>query len=189
MKLHILNTEDRSACTACGGRCCKSVPGSVHPAEVGLPGKGGYTGRAAQLIRKRLLSGNYVVDWWEGDPEEGGSLDVCYYLRARAKSDPPDSLHNGSWGGECVLFTEGKGCALDFEQRPAQCRSLVPAPHDYPNRCFQHEQEYTKRGIALAWRPYQQLLSPETLQPIEHEYNEQNRRLVPATPPVGRVGQ
>ena len=118
-------------CAACGGQCCKRLPGIASPEDFSLPD-------TTQLI-EALKSGKWAVDWWEGN-------NPLYFVRPATK-DAIGELFDPSWGGECVFLTE-KGCSLPHDQRPSGCRLLEPKePH-----CIAHGAGKEEAG--LAWEKY-----------------------------------
>lgn len=161
MGLPIANNEDAATCRACGGKCCKTLPGAFLPDQLD-----------AQRLREGLSNGTLVLAWWEGDPRpDRNCLDVdcdglcqrcvtedrlqrAYYVRPRNVSSPSgafDATHNGA----CTLLGP-TGCTLAFPDRPAGCQNLLvnrASPgdcNDYavPTRSFKHH-------AALAWVPRQ----------------------------------
>lgn len=142
--------ENRGA--ICGGHCCKAMPGSALPEDFGEP-------IHLALFRGLAQSGLWAVDWWEGDIEDGGDLDRCYYWRAtRAESE---QIFDPAWGGTCSWLTE-TGCREPFAGRPSGCRSLrcVAAGRDW-KQCKTDTPHNDKAIAARAWRPYYNLF--ETL--------------------------
>lgn len=128
-------------CVQCKGDCCKRLPGIAYPKELGLP-------RITEL-KKRLTSGEWTIDWWEGDPRDGASeLDCSYYIRPAVKGEE-GKLTDPSYGGGCTFLAE-KGCELSFNKRPLGCRMLEPKPN---RECDSHG--YNKQHAALAYLPYQ----------------------------------
>jgi len=136
-------------CSACGGKCCKHIAGSYWPEDFKEP-------ITTDFILSLLNNGKFAIDWWEGDAT-GGDLDVTYFLRPRHKNE---GAVNGSWGGECINFTEGIGCSLSEENRPYQCRTLIP---NYKNGIVDcadlPEDKAGKQDCAIAWYPYQSIIS------------------------------
>jgi Fe-S-cluster containining protein len=134
-------------CAACGGSCCKQMPGSVHPADV-----------TRDQVRAMLASGRYAVDWWDGDPRssadipDGQELAQAYFLRP-ATQGQEGCKYDPSWGGPCTFLAED-GCTLVPSARPYQCRLLEPRPK---RKCIEHSAG--KSGIAVAWIPYQDWLT------------------------------
>lgn len=136
-----INYLDEEICKECGGDCCKAMPGSCLPEDFEEP--------IFESIRDALATGKYAVDWWEGDPTDNDELDRACYIRPRTKG--VEKIYDPSWGGECIFFTEGKGCELQPDERPANCRLLEPRK---VGNCVLHE-TYNKRDIAIAWIPHQ----------------------------------
>jgi Fe-S-cluster containining protein len=137
------SNENKKICAACGGRCCKRLPGAMYPSDV-------KKGRSKLSMRKALqtvlASGRYAVDWWEG--ENGKSV---YYLRPHTKEGKNcGGLLDPSWGGECTFLRED-GCELKFEQRPRTCRKLVPIAGG--RSC--HTESHSKKAAYRRWLPYQ----------------------------------
>lgn len=133
-----------AVCAPCGGRCCKTLPGAAMPEDFGADEA---TIRAVMV--SRLKTGEWSIDWWEGDPrpdhyeEERG-----YFLRPATLGGRGD-VFDPSNGGQCVLFDEGKGCRT-FETRPTGCRGLEPGPA--AGKCS--PRYASKQDAAIAWLPY-----------------------------------
>ncbi len=93
-----MNYENEELCASCEGKCCKFLSGAADPGDIirsfGEP--------LALAVEKALLSGNWVVDWWEGDPRNEfsrdnlGAVNRGYYLRPRIASDQGNFCP--SWG-------------------------------------------------------------------------------------------
>lgn len=161
MGLPIANNEDLATCRACGGQCCKTLPGAFLPDQL-----------TPDQVRAGLASGSLVLAWWAGDPRpDRNCLDVdcdgtcarcladdkllrAYYVRPR-NANSPVGVRDGTTKGACTLLGP-EGCTLPFAQRPAGCQNLLvnranPGDcHDYavPTRSFKHY-------AALAWIPRQ----------------------------------
>jgi hypothetical protein len=158
--LPIANNEDLATCRACGGKCCKTLPGAYLPDQLS----------DAQL-GDGLASGRLVLAWWDGDPRPARNcLDVdcdgscgrhgddrlrrAYYVRPRNLESPPGPF-DPSAKGQCALLGP-LGCTLSFVDRPSGCQNLLvnrQSPgdcHDYavPTRSFKHY-------AAVAWVPHQ----------------------------------
>lgn len=162
--LPIANNEDLATCRACGGKCCKTLPGAYLPDQL----------RDADL-RDGLASGKLVLAWWDGDPRpERNCLDLdcdgtcarclapdrlrrAYYVRPRNLNSPAGPFDPSS-NGQCALLGAA-GCTLPFATRPSGCQNLLvnrQSPgdcHDYavPTRSFKHY-------AAVAWVPHQERL-------------------------------
>lgn len=148
---------DYQVCADCGGNCCKAMPGGVFPADVW-----GVDGPDWQRVRAMLESGNYAVDWWEGDPEQ-------YYMRPATVNG--GRVLDGSWGGACVLLTDD-GCPLDEDERPTGCRIL--APHPDGGSCTVPDSDRSDKEMAKdAWAPWSEALYALALG-IEDSRDEQS---------------
>ena len=150
--LPVVGNNESSNCAPCGGKCCTNSPGIAHPNDFGAPDK---TKMRAEL-RKRLDSGLWAIDWWEGDPRRGKSRVSSAEFVRPAEAGHEGRRRHGSWGGRCALLTD-KGCSLTFEARPFQCRDLVPAKV-LGNACEQAS-KIDKQALAVAWMPYRDLLA------------------------------
>jgi hypothetical protein len=110
---------------------------------------------------KALASGDWVIDWWKGDPRDdvdnGDYLDRAYYLRPRADNDGPGFYHDAR-SGSCVLLRDG-GCALDPDLRPYGCRILEPAETGQ-DACVSHTPDCrgAKHAAAMAWLQYRDVV-------------------------------
>jgi len=138
-----------SLCAECGGDCCKRYAGAAHPSDFGRS-------RASRLrnIRVALESGSWSVDWWEGNPGGCRGSGTAYYVRpAHVERRWPGSVRDPSWGGTCVFFQEGKGCALPLRQRPTGCRTLIPKDGRMCKHPYQ-DGKSDKYHAAVAWWPY-----------------------------------
>jgi len=129
-------------CKACGGKCCKGLPGHAAPEDFG-------TTKEAQIegVKKALHAGNWQIDWWEGVAELPVSkkrVDKPYLIRPKAL-DGRNSLFNPTFGGTCV-FLGAAGCTLTAEQRPYECRLLVPSPDFECNYAYE-----SKLTVAELW--------------------------------------
>ena len=153
--------EDRSICAACGGYCCKRVPGAALPGDFG-DGKEMIEAR----VSTALATGYWAIDWWDGDPREGETeMGRAFFLRPSTKEDAHRRIFRGLWpseGGGCV-FLRSNGCSLEHDQRPFTCRELVPV--EGGRGCYSSDEmlkrpggENSKRVCTLEWLPYQQLL-------------------------------
>jgi len=150
-------------CAACGGKCCKNMPGECHPMDFDRP--------LDVSLYAAFTSGIYVVDWWEGDPREGMDyddedyMDRALYVRVRGHDDGPGVFHPAWFGNQCILLRE-EGCILAPESRPMSCRMLEPSTE----KCRMHD-EGGKHTMALAWLPYNDLIL-EVARRAEHDYGD-----------------
>jgi Fe-S-cluster containining protein len=133
----ISNNETPDICAECGGGCCKNYAGMYHPEQV--------VNILKEYADTGFLPENIKIDAWE-------ETERIYMLRPAHKNSPEDN-YDLSWGGECVNFTENKGCSLSFENRPLQCQGLVcEAPN--PN-IDQFSNEWSKLKMMQIWKDYQ----------------------------------
>jgi hypothetical protein len=135
------NNENKKLCKLCAENnencCCTVMPGSFAPNDIKLNVK---------FIANKLFLNEWAVDYWEDEPP-------LYYLRpatvgCKEYIDP-------SWGGICIYLTEN-GCKLNFEERPTQCKALIPG-YDKESGCVLPK-HCTKHYIALLWQPHEKLL-------------------------------
>ena len=136
-------------CKLCGGECCQKMAGSYIPKDFNEP-------ITVEFIISLLDTGKYAIDWWEGDAK-GNDLEQTYYLRARHKNE---NAICGSWGGVCVNWTNEKGCVLNENERPYQCRKLIPNYINGKTNCyFLIKDKSDKKYCAIAWYSYQIILN------------------------------
>ncbi len=140
----IKNNENTSLCSGCG-QCCKRLPGIVSPSDLEEVTVDSLTA---------LFKAGYQFDYWEGDltgkPEHSDI--TFYYLRPQTKKTE-GKIVDASWGGECVFLTES-GCSKSFEERPAQCRALIPAE----NHGCHVPVPYEKKRMIEEWIPYNEII-------------------------------
>lgn len=103
----MLYNEDKEICRACGGQCCKTVPGAILPGRIG----------GEEKLVAMLNSGNWCV--WD--------IDNVLIVRPRVWGQVNVSIGPWDWSGhgQCV-FLGRKGCVLSWEERPDECCGLVP---------------------------------------------------------------
>ena len=130
-----------ASCIGCGA-CCRSAPGATVPADLGPD--------LQSEAARRLATGQWTIDWWDGDVDEDGGMPRIYVLRPAQVGHEGKVFHPG-WGGACTLLGPN-GCTLSRAERPTQCKALVPHPTRYG--C----EGMTKGQIARAWRPYSDAL-------------------------------
>lgn len=181
----IEKNETPIICGACRKSCCKAMPGSYHPKQFGPNLEG-----VAELLRAGLAS----IDWWDGQDlywhDAAGKREYTVlehrglFLRpaikpGRRKGEPlflfcgtPDGdggVFDPTYGGECVRLVDGKGCSLEFRDRPVNCQGLVANPD--PNGHCLTSAEHSKAGMILAWQPFS-----EALERIGHEVEREPGR-------------
>lgn len=137
-----LNESDMTngeICKKCGGRCCQFIGCSLIPED--LPEES----RASKdALREVLMSGKYSLDYYTVFED-----DRCYdlhFIRMRNKYAPVADV--SYVGGACVQWNETTGCALDFEHRPTQGKTLKPvADGECADGLSKHE-------MGILWEPY-----------------------------------
>ncbi len=152
----IANNES-TMCGECGGKCCKHSSGYVWPEEI--------TPLDYETIFAMLATGRYAIDCWDGDPRPDGELAQVYMLRPA--HEDAGSMVDRSWGGRCT-FLSATGCELDFEQRPKDCRALVPKAA-LDGQCPSPPEHNGKEGAAFAWMPYQDLMEQVVHEALQAE--------------------
>jgi hypothetical protein len=130
--------ENKNICSACQGGCCKNVPGTAFPEQFPT---------AASVITA-VNTGQWTIDWWEGDPRIGRTdVSIAYFIRPAVKGHEGQRYHP-SFGGECTFLTP-TGCSLSIECRPYECLEVVPVEGGFPN--CKSDAKYEKRQAAIAW--------------------------------------
>jgi len=140
VKLTILNNESE-ACSRCEKTCCESMPGSAAPEDMKV--------LSAEHIAELLNSGDWSIDCWDGCPN-------IYYLRP-ATVDGRHHVYDLSWGAQCVFLGEN-GCRMPFEERPLNCRMLIPNEEE-PGKCVFPDDTINKLYFANKWINHQDMLT------------------------------
>jgi Fe-S-cluster containining protein len=140
MKKNYLNVE---LCKKCGGKCCKRFPGIAYPEDFKKPLK--------DSLLKAFTSGNWAIDWYEGDPTGKDELSKAFFIRPKIKD--VKELFDPSWGGECIFLTKD-GCILNPNERPKGCRMLESISL---KNCILHAAK-DKKDAAMAWLPYTKMI-------------------------------
>lgn len=190
---HIQDNSAPSVCGTCHNSCCARMPGICHPGEFGETEE-----EVEKSLYKALRSGKYEVDYWEGSPfeyvdknhedlctperlaifdaydDEWGYTATAYFVRPYTIEElrhitqviAPRYKH-GSWGGRCIFLGE-TGCKLSFDERPIQCRVIVPnAAH--PGECIIKSPHYSKQALVILWLDYNHIIS----RVLERLWNEE----------------
>lgn len=139
------NNENFEICSSCNGKCCKYMPGIVSPFQ--------YKEITEELL-KSLLENGYQFDYWEGDINSESQGITAYYLRPQTKTSIGRKV-DPSWGGECVFFTNNKGCSKKFEDRPIQCQTLLP---NQISSCKPEKGAKIKKELIEEWLPYNNII-------------------------------
>ncbi len=143
------NNENISLCGICKGGCCRRAPGVVFPEDI--------KEEITKESLKRYLDKGYAFDWWYDKLFDDQENTTNYYLRPQTITTK-DKLFYPSWGGRCILHTD-EGCSLNFEDRPTQCKALIPSKKDDQYNCKSlSEEKYGKKASALAWLKYNNII-------------------------------
>jgi len=140
----ITNNENISVCSACGGKCCKNMPGILYPEDI----KEEIT---VDVLVKYYQEG-YQFDYYEGSVD--GSDKIGYYLRPQTIRSK-DKIVDASSGGQCI-FLEPGGCSKIFDDRPTECKALIP-DKKYGLNCG-YDKYYSRLNAAIAWLSYNEII-------------------------------
>jgi len=141
--------ENHALCAACGGACCRHMPGATHPSD--------WRDDLLSSLADALTSRRYAVDWREAERSDDAAV---YFIRPVVSISPryePKPVIDGSWGGQCTFLT-GVGCELPLIGRPLSCRAMEPREKMFgrgPEHCWAHA---SHRSILLAWKPHQSVI-------------------------------
>lgn len=144
--------ERPDICAECGGYCCKKLPGVAYPSDFG---------RSARTIREGVLAalrtGKWAIDWWEGDPTGRDLVDQAFYMRPAVVGEA--GVFHGAWDGNTCAFLTSTGCELSHDDRPRECRLLVPARDPFnPTTACRSPKGVSKKDASIKWLPYSDLL-------------------------------
>jgi hypothetical protein len=143
----------------CKEPCCKAMAGAASPSDFGRT-----PFEVTAGLNRALESGDWAIDWWEGDARPGYTWDdadhrsVTYFIRPRHQGKP---IVEPTWGGTCV-FLGRDGCKLPFTslngspRRPANCRNLIVKTTE-GGSCTPDILAH-KQASAVRWGSYQSLL-------------------------------
>ena len=175
-------TKNYEMCKFCGGSCCKRNACDCSPKDFD---------NDINKMREALLTGNYTIDFSRQDADafiiefNQIYLDVnmvkripsqFFYLRPRNVGRPiVDIIHKEEVEGPCIFWSQEKGCALTYEERPKGGRTLIPmlGPGKIPLCVGQYE----KREMIADWKPYTDALvslAKEFFDPNWKVYKEYN---------------
>ena len=117
--LTVISNVQPDVCGPCGGKCCQLMPGATFPSDFGDDLYGS--------VKAKIKTGLWQFDYWEGDIDPVGDLDHVYCVRPTITTSKGRFV-DASWGGPCILWDKSSGCSLTFDDRPTQCRGLIPQP-------------------------------------------------------------
>lgn len=151
IKLDYDNPEniDSKLCKECGGKCCIKCGCHFSPRD--------FKEVTFKDLQNEIKKGYISIEWVDGEIilRPGG----CYILRVRNEGKP--IVDNDYQRTHCILWTEDKGCKLDYENRPAGGRLLVPKRGYDPFTKKQEYMCYSKYEISNCcdeWMEYQEIL-------------------------------
>lgn len=143
--------ENLKICKECGGTCCKYGGGCIfHPNQ--------FIEISNDSIISILKTGIVSIDFWWGNPvAEDPEADItyfAYYLRMRNNDEPIVTQKEIYLHQRCAIYNEK--CPLELKYRPAEGAHLIP---DENRKCHIDNHDFTKHGLAIAWLPYNQILT------------------------------
>lgn len=133
-------------CARCTNVCCDGMPGETHPGDLADD-----RSKLTAALVERLKTGQWAIDWWEGDVLPKGRMRRVMYLRPAIVGEE-GRIEHPAWHGRCT-FLGPAGCSLSWQERPSGCKALIPNPVE-PGNCDGDELA-GKDAAARAWRPYQ----------------------------------
>lgn len=158
-----------SMCSTCGGLCCQRLPGIYHPEDFERIFEHKLS---VDLLVAIFHTGKVAVDSWVGDPrydrfktgfkevDPEDMLDQAYYLRPKGIK-ALDKLVDTSWrDNRCINWEYGTGCTLAPENKPYQCKKLVPeiSPKGEYVCTFKESDKCDKQDMSILWVPYQSMI-------------------------------
>jgi Fe-S-cluster containining protein len=120
------NNENHTVCSECGGCCCQKIPGAYIPSQLSVK-------QIVDGVKKKRLK------LWR--------MDGVTFPRPR--NTPVAKYTYDEYEisrGNCMYLGE-KGCKLDFDSRPHECKGLIPSSY----HC-QHVRGTSLDAIEAAWR-------------------------------------
>lgn len=156
--MEVLGVFNESFCSQCKGVCCKAYPGITMPEDWG-------SNEAAmkERLEDAFASGRWTVDWMacdarpENERHDPPEVRRSYFVRPATIGNEGVRYHTDSYG-RCTFLDDAVGCTLTKDERPTQCRMLVPAAK-FPDECSYQGKPYSRYDCAVAWMPYQHLLT------------------------------
>jgi len=107
--MKIQPNTNQTICGTCGGQCCKNMPGIYS---------------AGQVRKGKFDPKTMVIDIIHRGKRAGWTS--YRVIRPRGIADG-DKITTHLWPpNQCMHLTD-KGCALAWEDKPLQCKSLIPS--------------------------------------------------------------
>ena len=133
------STINESLCQQCGGQCCQNYAGSYTPMDFQQP-------LTPDFIVSLFETGNIVVD---------ERYDVLY-LRPRHINEKAGVINQrNSWGGTCCNWVKNKGCSFEYENRPSQCKQLIPLLNRRNEYVCDYGPDVNTNFYLKDWKKYQ----------------------------------
>lgn len=126
-------------CSQCGGACCKRCGCHYSPDD--------FEEISFEYLKTKIEKGYISIEYI--DAEMILQATGVYILRIRNQDAP--IVDNTLRRTPCILLTES-GCKLDYDNRPAGGKLLVPHPN---GKC---QQNYHIEDCCHEWRPHQKVL-------------------------------
>lgn len=129
-------------CSNCGGLCCKTSAGIYSPDDFKYELNSLFL---LHLLMTRLFSIESIG--------EGEQID--YFLRPRHLEENP--VNPNLYGGTCINWKSDLGCLLNEQERPYQCRTLIPLADGVYCK-HKPSDKGLKIDLVNKWNPYQKEL-------------------------------
>lgn len=147
----VSSNENSSACTPCGGKCCKGIPGVFHPDDL-------FSNMSDLEIKNKMISMLETGDFVITDDEIPDNKSK-YTVRVQAIAPRGGNRHSGwfamgNWG-TCSKLTD-VGCSLSSEDRPRECRALIPSPLGQ-SKC-KPEASFDRQDLLTEWVIYEDIV-------------------------------
>lgn len=151
--INIVNAnENASVCAPCGGQCCQGMPGIYHPDDL-------FSNMSDEQIKNKMISmledGSVVLTDNEISDARGK-----YSLRVESLTPRAGRRNMKIWYqpfnyGQCINLGE-TGCKLSSEDRPRECRALVPSLEG-PSKC-RPEPGFDREDLLEEWTIYKEII-------------------------------
>lgn len=164
----IENNENKEICSACGGVCCNTLPGNSYPEDFGFEGI--TQEQVLEGLIEMFKTGNWQIDWWDGKLPDDICSKNALFIRPSTKKGR-GRIYHGAWAFEGCIFHTQTGCTLTFDERPHDCKALVPRAH----KCMRplEEGQINAKLVAIEkWSPYEDLIMKAAAELGEEEPTE-----------------
>jgi Fe-S-cluster containining protein len=151
MKVINIANENASACTPCGGQCCKGMPGIYHPDDL-------FSNMSDVEIKNKMItmleSGTIVFTDNEISDSRGKYSIRVESLVPRAGNRTKNWYQPFNYG-QCINLGD-TGCTLSSDERPRECRALVPSPEG-ASKC-KPEAGFDREDLLNEWTIYEEIV-------------------------------